>query len=176
METAMNYRYWERRDQEKEYPQMNTMRFVSHLARHARRAATSVLCALAVLGFLVTTTPAQIRGHQTFDVPFGFLIGKSYCPAGTYTVRMVSPGVLAIANANRSRSVMVLARIESGKKADNHASLVFNRFGDARYLGQVRLANEPSILQLRRSDDELDVAKSWSERQETVVAAGPAKP
>ena len=150
---------------------MKSMAFLSRLLRHVEPAAKTVLCTLAMLGLLAATAPAQIRGRQTFHIPFGFVVGKTRCPAGTYTVRVMSPGVLQISSAGGSKSVMFLARTETGKATGDRASLLFHRYGDTRYLNQIRPSNETSFLQLARSHDEEEVAKAWVEQQETVVAS-----
>ena len=154
---------------------MTTMRPLSRLARQAGLALKSALCSIAVLGLLVTTTAAQIKGRQTFHVPFGFVVGKTYCPAGNYTVKTMSPGTLAIVSADNSRNILFLAQPESCRKTDDRALLVFNRYGDRRYLSQIRPSDETTFLKVRRSQGEREVAKSWTERQETVVASAAAK-
>ena len=132
----------------------------------------SRLVALAMAGAILTTTAAaQIRGHQTYDIPFAFLVGKTICPAGRYTIAETSPGVLRLNNKDGSKSVMFLTRLEQAKGMSKQSSLVFRRYGDTRFLSQVRPALEPSYAQLNRSSVEDDLAMRWTKPQETVVLA-----
>jgi hypothetical protein len=140
---------------------MNSSNFVSRLV------------ALVMAGAILTTTAAaQVRGHQTYDIPFAFLVGKTICPAGRYTVTTAaSSGVLRIQKEDGSKSVMFLARLEQATGGPKRSSLVFHRYGDTRFLSQVRPALESSYAQLNRSSVEDDLAMRWSKPQETVVMA-----
>ena len=133
----------------------------------------SRLVALAMAGAILTTTAAaQVRGHQTYDIPFAFLVGKTICPAGRYTITTATAsGVLRIHNEDGSKSVMFLARLEQAKEGSKRSSLVFRRYGDTRFLSQIRPALEPSYAQLNRSSVEDDLALRWTKPQETVVLA-----
>jgi hypothetical protein len=154
---------------------MTTTEVISHLARQARLAATSVLCTLAVLGLLSATAPAQTLGRQTFNVPFAFVAGKKLCPAGTYTVRSVSPDILAITGVDSSTRLLLRTRTEPGTQQNNRAALIFNQYGDSHYLSQIRPPFETSFMQLPRSHDEQQVAKAWAEHREAIVAAATSK-
>jgi hypothetical protein len=155
---------------------MNTQTLLSHVARRASRTATSVLCTVVLLGLVAATAPAQMRGPQRFHVPFGFSVGAKSFPAGTYTIKPMSQGVLAIVSAKGSRSALVLARLEQCTQTGSHGALVFNRYGDFHYLSEVRPAGEASLLVLPRSRQEIELAKAWEQQHETVVASISTRP
>jgi hypothetical protein len=149
---------------------MNTRNHASHLIRHASRAAWAVVIAVAAFGLFATTGAAQVRARQTFNIPFEFIVGDTTCPPGTYIVKKSSEGVMAIVNDDNSTKVLFLAQIESCDKTGRVAELVFNRYGDVRYLDQVRPSDATSFHKLHRSPGQDDLARQWATQQETVLA------
>jgi hypothetical protein len=142
----------------------------SHLSRHAGRAAQAVLVALATFGLLATSGVAHVPARQTFDLPFAFIVGNTECPAGTYTVKRSSEGVMAIVSADNSTKVLFLAQREQCKQIGDASELVFNRYGEVRYLEQIRPSGETSYLKLHRSPEQEAVAQHWAAQRETVIA------
>jgi hypothetical protein len=98
------------------------------------------------------------------------------CPPGTYTVKTSSDGVMAIVSADNATKVLFLGQRAQCQVSDDASLLVFNCYGDTRYLSQIRPSNETSFLKLRRSPEEATLARQWAERQETVAAAATKKP
>lgn len=149
---------------------MTTTNHTSQFIRHACRTAGVVLITLVAFGLLAATGAAKVRARQTFHVPFEFIVGDTTCPPGTYTVKKSLEGVMSIATSDNSTSVLFLAQSESSDKTYDVAELVFNRYGDVRFLDQIRPPDETRVFQLHRSPEQEAVAQRWVRRQETVVA------
>jgi hypothetical protein len=96
----------------------------------------TAIALLAIANFAMAGTSfAQSQGVQA-NVPFDFTVGKSLLPAGTYTVKTQSSGLLVIKNHDRSLTVMTIAD-QDGKRSPNGGKLIFHKYGDQYFLSEI---------------------------------------
>jgi hypothetical protein len=103
-----------------------------------RKHILSAVTALSLLATLTFVSLAAYSGRRlTADIPFAFAVGGKQLPAGTYVVRSVSTqGVMIIQNAETKEALSFLIRGgRTGK--DTSAKLIFNKYGERRFLSEV---------------------------------------
>jgi hypothetical protein len=89
-----------------------------------------------VFGSFSLPAHAQSQGHSlVVNIPFGFDVGSKHLPPGIYTVSTMSPDIVQIRNL--SDSAMVLTHGGESYKPTKSAKLVFRRYGEHYFLGQV---------------------------------------
>ncbi|HTS34275.1 MAG TPA: hypothetical protein VMH04_01310 [Candidatus Solibacter sp.] len=96
---------------------------------------------MAVLGALATVSPAVAESERiAVNIPFDFVVGNQTLKAGEYKVVRLDSGVLELwGNQQQRRFALVVA----GAPLANHkanAYLLFNRYGDQRFLSKVALS------------------------------------
>ena len=114
------------------------------------------LILIAVFGSAAVTN-AQSRLRAT--VPFDFIVGDTPVSAGQITVRSVSSSALAplaISNFEKRQHVMQIGHNLGSNDSEAQCKLVFRKYGNRYYLGQVWIAGYQS----------LEFSKSKSERAE----------
>src|SRR6478736_4771036 len=73
-------------------------------------------------------------------VPFDFTAGDSVLPAGDYDVQSLGPWggkALSIHSVNSNAGTLVLSNSRESAKTSDRARLVFYRYGDQYFLGEV---------------------------------------
>jgi len=106
-----------------------------------------------------------IRG----DIPFNFIVADKTLPEGTYTVKVVSPGMTKIQDiVNRNVVVFQTIAVANGKQVK--PMLVFRRYGDQYYLAQIWNGSTDGAEALR-TNKELRVAKNLPAPELIYVAA-----
>lgn len=87
----------------------------------------------------LTSVKAQSGLQVQVTVPFDFIVGDEKLPAGDYFLRphTTAQGALMITNWDERRTVIFMARFAERLNPQNHAKLVFYRYGDEYFLRQV---------------------------------------
>jgi hypothetical protein len=117
----------------------------------------------AVLAILNVPAPALAQSSaMVVTIPFDFHVGKTALPAGTYTVHLQSEAIQISDSNGHSAFVISQAVPNPAAKLDNQ--IVFNRYGDERYLSEVRWLGYPAGRGLIKSDKEIELAKVFTER------------
>ena len=104
---------------------------------------------LAVVGAVLAAGSAQAetRHEVRVNVPFAFVVGNKVLPPGNYTIdpesSPVSANEVLIQNVDHPRyAVLVRGSDEPGEalpiSAANRGRLVFNQYGDDRFLREIR--------------------------------------
>ena len=95
--------------------------------------AVCVLASLAAVG----NTSAQDHAARV-TVPFGFFVGSTWVPAGTYTMTSESrsPNIVAIRNGDSKVSLISLGQTDGKPSPSNQ--LVFNKYGDQYFLREIQ--------------------------------------
>ena len=125
--------------------------------------ATGLLVAVAV------GARAQDLDTLVVNVPFGFVVGNTTLPAGTYTVNRVqfnNPNSLQLRSADGSLAVLTTVAMTGAPDATLKA--VFNRYGNQIFLHEIRTAG--GKYQLFTSRSERKMAEMM--RAEHVSASG----
>lgn len=136
------------------------------------RKLIGILMTLA-LSLLISVPVTYAQNVATANVPFAFTVGRSEMPAGTYTIRHLSPSVIAVMDGNTGKSVLTLVRPESAGNSDATPKLVFNKYGDKYFLSRVSPGFGSTPMQLPTSglERELRIAANRSAPEQTVITA-----
>ncbi len=110
---------------------------------------------VTLLAILVAVAPANAQravNAISSSISFEFTVGDETLPPGTYLVtrHVTGLGDLEIRSLSGDRTVTVpvitrLAKASPAKQAP-HASLVFDKVGDRKFLSEVWMANEDGYL------------------------------
>ena len=101
---------------------------------------TRILVAVTfLLGFGVAAN-AEIQSQITVRLPFAFVVNGKTLPAGSYTVKRLSPQqfrVLMLTSKDSGRSVFVLP-FEIEGASEYKPKLTFHRFGEQHFLSAIQ--------------------------------------
>jgi hypothetical protein len=115
-----------------------------------------------LLGLILTfgALPGAAQGKKSLllKTPFGFKVEHQLMPAGTYRI-LVEHGWLQIRSTDRRVAAMVLTLPVSGKTREGAGEVVFNRYGERYFLGQVWLPEMEFGRQTLESSEEKEAAK-----------------
>ena len=91
---------------------------------------------LAIANFaLAGTSFAQSRMVKA-NVPFDFTVGKQLLPAGTYTIKTQSSGLIVIKNHDKPITVLTIVD-QAGDRSPNGGKLMFHKYGDQYFLSEI---------------------------------------
>ena len=132
---------------------------------------------LVTLGALATLAGvsvfAQIGPTLRVSVPFEFTVNSTVLPAGEYSIRnsgIGNLGVLAIESSENQHAVLFTGTAASRNTPVAQSSLEFHRYGNSYFLADIWWAEGGSGLELPKSRNEKEVAKTASaQRPERVV-------
>ena len=118
-----------------------------------------------LLATFVTSAQAQSSGNRvTAQIPFDFSIGDRKLPAGRYSVgriRQNSDDIVVSVDDENGRSKAIRTSIPVRQVDPNeHAKLVFHRYGDQYFLYQVWPAASTTGRQFPKSRTEREVARA----------------
>ncbi len=117
---------------------------------------------ITLLGLVLTfgASPGAAQGKKTviLNAPFSFTVEQQKMPAGTYRI-LVEHGWLQIRSADRKTAAMVLTLPVGGKTVEGSGQVVFNRYGDRYFLGQVWLPELEYGRQTLESREEKEMEK-----------------
>lgn len=101
-----------------------------------KRITTIAMC---VLASLVALGNASAQDHATrVTVPFGFFVGSTWVPAGTYTLTSDSrsPNVVNVRNGDSKVSLISVGQTDGKLSRSNQ--LVFNKYGEQYFLREIQ--------------------------------------
>jgi hypothetical protein len=100
-----------------------------------RTFATALLAAASLMAPI--GVPAQSRQQAT--IPFDFTVGQRLLPAGTYVIRPLGRGVIAVRGWKGNELISATTLITSANEVSNNPdTLVFHRYGDQYFLSEIR--------------------------------------
>jgi hypothetical protein len=108
-----------------------------------KRITAIALVAIANLA-MAGTSFAQSKGVRA-NVPFDFTVGKQVLPAGDYTIKRESPGLIVISNHDKHLSVLTIAD-QDGTRSPNGGKLMFHKYGDRYFLSEILCGSEDMNL------------------------------
>jgi len=131
----------------------------------------SVLVALTVLLMATAVQAQQIKAKA--NVPFDFVAGDRYYPAGEYSLRSLHgiDSVIQIANTQEDGATNVFSNSCSAAQPSPQTKLVFRRIGDSYFLSQIWLAGSPYGREFPKSRAELRLAQNHEKPELVIVAA-----
>lgn len=144
-----------------------------------KRYAVIVLTALGLL-VVLTASPVKAQSdlHLNVKIPFEFSVSKKILPAGNYTVRYSTQGVLMIQSVDRRVSQVFNTNPSQAGKTPDESSLVFHQYGDRYFLSAIWTAGLSVGHELRAPHAELALIRASSvpatgalERKTVSIAA-----
>jgi hypothetical protein len=125
--------------------------------------ALGLLTALACSGLDAQTTLVA-------NVPFGFQLGKTFFPAGEYSIQ-ASSHVLSVRPADgQTSTIMALTLPISRLRKAETGVLEFNRYGDTYFLAKIWSAGSEGGEALPKTAREKELARADVERQTVAIA------
>jgi hypothetical protein len=135
------------------------------------RRAVQTLVASSVLSLISVTPILAMDGLRVVaKIPFSFTAAEKSFPAGEYTFTMDDPEIptlLAITSDNGERYELMLTEPKNLKKPADGSKLVFEEYGNQRYLSQVWVAGTGTIQVIPLTTPQKEVAQH-AERHETL--------
>ncbi len=132
---------------------------------------------LALLGLVLTfgAFPGAAQGKKMLilNAPFSFTVEQQRMPAGTYRI-LVERGWLQVRSADGKTAAMVLTLPVAGKTVKGSGQVVFNRYGDHYFLGQVWLPELENGRQTMESREEKEMEKRAKLEAVVVKLNGPS--
>lgn len=121
-----------------------------------------ILVTLITISFFVmvaaVSAPAQTGGLLKADIPFTFTVGDKTLPSGEYIIERINrqtiQETLQIRTADGRTSVLVRTMPFQTKSGQDSAKLVFNCYGEKRYLSQLWTPGDNFGLELHKSRTE----------------------
>jgi hypothetical protein len=104
---------------------------------------TAMVIFSIVSSIVASTALAQQNGIQA-KVPFSFSVSNETLPAGTYTITSPAKGLVLIQSSDRRISTGARSA-HNGSESTNGCKLIFNKYGDQYFLGQVLTPNVSSL-------------------------------
>jgi hypothetical protein len=129
----------------------------------------------AILGSLTLLTAAAALAQSELvlraDIPFDFRVGTAMLPAGQYDVRpQTVGGVMLIRRVDGSAAAMTLTNGARARKTPGPGTLVFNRYGNTYFLGEVWNPGSSEGCQVIKSKAEREFARNKSPIPHVEVA------
>jgi hypothetical protein len=132
-----------------------------------------VLCAFVVL---LMASSAFAQTNVTANVPFDFVVGNHYYPAGEYSLKTISDsGVMQITNTDVNARVLTGSLPCSSGLAADKTVLQFRRMGNLYFLNRIWVEGQITGREFPRSHEERRLAQLREKPESVIVAANIAK-
>jgi hypothetical protein len=133
------------------------------------------MMAIAMLAFPLFAT-AQMAPSSQLDtkVPFNFLVGNRFIPAGECIVKSAGRGqaTITIQNVAAKVSLFSLVTTAGAQKGSEVNALIFHRYGNDYFLAGVKLAQNGAAYALPQGKLEAELrAQNVPETEEILLAA-----
>ena len=141
-----------------------------------------VMAGLLALSIMAVTQVALAQDSMVVNIPFEFVAGKTTLPPGEYIVQAPERGsaVFLIHRTIPHSSIVLMTMSAQSRDPQEVSKLVFNCYGNRRFLSQVWKAGYLQGKQLLQSPREKElsrVASNETKSEVTLVARlTPAKP
>lgn len=141
-----------------------------------------VMAGFLALSIMAVTQVALAQDSIVVSIPFEFVAGKTTLPPGEYIVRApAGRHTVFLINSTIPKSSIVLVTMPAQSRDPQSTSkLVFNCYGDRRFLSQVWKAGYLQGKQLLKSPGEKELARVASNETKSeitlVARLTPAKP
>ena len=133
----------------------------------------TAIALLAIANFALAGTSFAQSKLVRANVPFDFTVGKQLLPAGTYTIKTQSSGLIVIKNQDKPLTVMTIVD-QDGARSPNGGKLMFHKYGDQYFLSEILCDDADMNLKIPDSTKEKKVRLQQARlltSTETLVAA-----
>ena len=96
----------------------------------------TAIALLAIANFAMAGTSFAQSKIVRVNVPFDFTVGKQLLPAGTYTIKAESSGLIAIRNHDKPLAVLTIAD-QDGARSPKGGKVLFHKYGDQYFLSEI---------------------------------------
>ena len=137
--------------------------------KYAKRMLALVLIALPILAVAQMGSSTRIVGQ----VPFPFMVGDKYVPAGECTVTL-APGaarILVIRNFDAKVGLFTAATPDEAKKASEHYALVFRKYGEKAFLTGIKLGGNRTTYNIPEGREEAELRAQKATAKEEILLA-----
>jgi hypothetical protein len=135
---------------------MTTMKSIRHML--------AIFTLVAATAFMSQGLHAQTSYGSRVNIPFAFNCGTAHFAPGTYTVKVISTGVMSISGYAKSGYASFTEDRES--RGPSNGYLVFRKYGNQYFLEQYHAALSPAMATLPESDAERNTAREFAANQE----------
>jgi hypothetical protein len=108
---------------------------------------SALIASALAIGVFASTHSAQAQQFGsligTATIPFTFQAGTQEMPAGVYEIRRVATNALQLRGGPKLEAHYVSTHTTEAAKTPKNGSVVFHRYGDTFFLGQVWVAGTP---------------------------------
>jgi len=146
------------------------------MKRNVFGALMTLIVAIAIAAPMVQ---AQSQTIMKAEVPFGFNVGSTYMPAGSYEVRALGARATVIETKDGHNRVLTMFNPAGPSKAVDETKLVFQKYGDRYVLAQIWTSTSGQGLEAPKSDLEKESKLASNGTQgggETVIVACANRP
>jgi len=126
------------------------------------RLALTVVLLFASIVLLSVPLRSQVGKQFLFrvNIPFAFVAADAHLPAGDYSVfRVMGPDVLLVESDNNPGSAVLLVRQFATGQRNHVNQLVFNQYGDQRFLVEVWTSSDGLVHTAVKCRQEVLAAK-----------------
>ncbi|MFN0119671.1 MAG: hypothetical protein ACKV2V_04140 [Blastocatellia bacterium] len=130
----------------------------------------TILCVsmLMVLSMMAAVTSARTRysSRLTINIPFGFTVNNTEMPAGKYEILLGENGSanqLCVSSADKRKAVIVFSTLKETRNDNTNSKLVFRRYGNQYFLGEVWSKFETNGFELTPSGAEKKARRQMRE-------------
>lgn len=127
--------------------------------------------AVALMLFAAVVATAQTTQALRADVPFDFSIGDKVLPAGRYEIKPYVGHNLMLHNIAAKSNLIVSTNFRRTNRPHEQAVLIFNKYGDQYFLGQVWAQDAYAGNEVIKSRHERELIARGTVGNVTVVAA-----
>jgi hypothetical protein len=138
---------------------------------------TLLLLVLLLTGAFATAH-AQPTAGFTVNIPFAFTVNREDLPAGQYRVWFRENGQLKqlrISSVDKKKSVIVFTTLKEAPTSATNSKLIFRRYGNRSFLGEIWARGEASGHEIVRSAAEKQLRKQLRKEQLSARATAPNK-
>jgi hypothetical protein len=137
--------------------------------KYAKKMLALVLMATPIVAL------AQLPSSQKLvtQVPFEFMVGNKYVPAGACIVQRadMNNGVLIVRNDAAKVGWLTPTHPGSARSVSTSYALVFHKYGNLHVLAGVKIAGSNSTIELPKSKAEIELAKNTVATEEILLAS-----
>ena len=134
-----------------------------------------IVSTLAGLVLLLAVAPlyaGSILNHEmTVSVPFGFVAGDKFLPAGDYSVQVNQERGTVVLRQEDQSPLMILTIRKESRSVPQRGRLVFQRYGTSFFLAEVWNQDNSTGQTLAPSAREKEMARHKQPEQILVVQA-----
>jgi hypothetical protein len=132
---------------------------------------------MTVLGVALAIVPAhaQSGSRVSANIPFDFSVGNSTLKAGSYTVKQLPSGILALSSNDEKEHQFALTVPGDSGNQRQEPRLVFTRYGNEAFLKKVFLSSDEEYRELLPSSREKELLKNQAYGDEFSLLIQPAR-